>query len=363
MKKLLSLTLAVVMVLGMTTVAFAADAKVSTDIDDWGFDYKNAANSGDGGEGTVLDVANVNPDGTARVYLWAKRYTYDPVDKKDVLDNTMSPVVKSDKITISVSKKTGSEGLGNISLDYDSKDGKQAFIKIKGAKYWVSTKDDVDFEINVGLKTNGNSVKDGGKNAKLEITGTFLNGTSDLEIDADMEEVEVEKLEIFRWKAIEYNKGIEFVVTEDVSLFSRVFANKKYYVNFDETPGDADVALMDQYKDIENFIEFKTIGMSSSEVQFNYGDNMYAYTVDADGALVYVGRTNDLLPYYNKYFVSNKELALPVAEAEEPVEEPVEEPAAVEPEVPADTDNDKGGGDDVAEAPSEANNYNPGTGR
>lgn len=354
MKKLLSLTLAVVMVLGMTTVAFAAP-KLSQKEKDWEFEVGSTSYGFD----DVIELGDLNPnaydDATQGIYLNAEA-----APGSGDGTGTANPVVKSDKVTISVSKKSGSAGIKDVELKYDSAKNGAAYIRVTGAKYWVSTKADMDFELNISFKVDGKAVKNGSKTSKLEVTGTFKNGGEEV-VDADTEDVEIDKESNFRFKADEYNKGLEFIINDDVSLISRVFAGKKYYVNYDENPDDAAVAVLDQYKDIANYIEFKTVGMSTAEVQFNYADNMYAYTVDADGNVVYVGRTNDLLPYYNRYFVSNKELALPVAE--EPVEEPVEEPTPVEPEVPADTDNDQGGGDDVAEAPSEANNYNPGTGR
>lgn len=375
MKKLLSLVLAVAMVLGMTTVAFAADNDITTG------NYKIIEQ-----QDLVWDSSDTPPFAvpTAQAIDNAEFYDNDHViaydDDQEVFyfpilysaDAGTTPFAPIEKgtalardldVTAKVRVSSGSNAIEKVNTGYvkikDTKtpspaaDKEVLAVRVYVSETLVSVKD-LDFKAIVTLYSDGKKIKD----SEVTIEGNVENYVQeDLDSDYDGESVSIEDGYVF--EVIEYIKDLEIEVTEEISLQGRFF-KKDYYVNYTQEPSNADADLIAKY-DVENFYEFQTINIGGdTKVKFDYSDSLYAYTTDEEGALVYVGRTKEALPFYSKYFIATKELDLPAAE-EPAVEEPtVEEPVVEE---PADLGNETDGGDEVAEAPSEANNFNPGTGR
>ena len=327
MKKLLSLVLAVIMVLGLTTVAFAApEAK-----------YLNEANYE-----ITLKSTSTDFDGSApgtEIDYWIK------FKDADVAGSTFEYIKKGSKeakLSVSLKKSSGAAAIDSASIKYDSNN---CYVRLTLADPFVSTKE-VDWKAVLTFSYDNRKIKNLVQ-LEQEVFGSILNDVETVDSDSDI--VYADETPVI--EADEYNKNLEVALNDDISFFARVFAGKKYYAYLNEEPDDAAVAIMDKYLSIVNYAEFKQIGFSSADVAFNYSDNMYAYTTNSDGALVYVGRTNDTLPYNDRYYISSSELD---------ILEDVEEPELTDGEVD-DTETADGGGDVVA--PSPDNNYNPGTGR
>ena len=337
MKRVLSLVLAVVMVLGLTTVAFAADEKTARQ------NYKNYIFGTINTAGTTVTEGNLPvwethaPGAELKVYIGFSNGLI--ASTTPGVPTTASPIKKTDshKLGVNLNKKAGAAGIDSASIEFDS--NKNAYVELTLSDPFVSTKS-IEWEALLTITYDGKRVKD----AAFTLDGELENPSE--EVNKDDEEFYAEDAPVLDVK--ETNNKLEVILNDDVSLISKVFAGKKYFASINDEPDDAAVAIMDKYRDIVNFAELKTVGLSSSTVKFNYSDNMYAYTTDTDGNLVYVGRTNESLPYYNRFFISAKELEIAVEEPDVAPED-------------GDTETPETGGDTIAPTPD--NNYNPGTGR
>ena len=214
-----------------------------------------------------------------------------------------------------------------------------AYIEIEFVDPFVSTSSK-DFELTAYLRANKSQT-----GIEYVMSGTFanLNQTVD-EGDDYVYGVD--------YRVITANANIKKIEVEldyGLTITTRMVDGRRYYGHVSTDPTTADEAIMDKYPTIEEVYNLKTIGLNPTGdvVRFD-DDSMFAYTLDANGDLVYLGKTAAALPYFTKYFLSTKALDLP-EEAEEPVEDVIG----------PDTDNAVTGGDDVVVANA---NDNPGTG-
>lgn len=324
MKKVLSLVLAVVMVLGMTTAAFAADATYSKGDLYLGLSGKNP------------DLDEIRPDDEVRLYILRKS------DDKGVT----KAEIKDSKITAKVKASSGSAVLDKTEIKYENG---LAYVNVVFKEVYATTKD-IDYEYTVYLQYNKTRDSD----SDYDLIGTFANEIQ--EIDEDDEYVYVGDVPVV--KALDYNKKIEVDLGSGVSIFARMFEDKKYYGYVSQEIKDEDAEVTSQYPDIDTVYYLSTIGLSGSGdvVKFDLDDNMYVYTKDENGSLVYLGRSNTLVPYYTRYYLAVKELN--VASTTTPNDDDDNNDDIPTPGNDGTTGNSDTGGDDVPENV----NDNPGTG-
>ena len=313
MKKALSLVLAVLMVLGMTSVAFAALSKADLQAFD-----RTAAN-------VALQLPTIEdeyyPGDKIKIYIQALGDT----EPKQNIDKSAVDYLK---LTAQVKVAGSNTYIKNTSpaIKYDS--AKEAYFEIEFIKPFVSTSSK-DVEITAYLRANKSQLD----HTNEEISTTFKNRGQNVTADDDY---------VF---GVDYRvitadgnvKKIEVELDYGVTITTRMTDGKKYYGHVSMDPTAADEAIMGQYPTIVEVYSLKTINLNPAGDVVRFADDaMFAYTTDADGNLVFVGRTNKALPYFTKYFLSTTELDLPVAEVEEPVEDVV-------PDVVVDNANDNPG--------------------
>jgi len=157
-----------------------------------------------------------------------------------------------------------------------------------------------------------------------------------------------------RFEVMEFIPSTEIeLVDSDAVIHTRLFAGWKY-VFMNNQPNATAESVMNAFPQVEEVRMLHTTGIpDSARVQFDFDDNLWIYTLapgagSGGPAITLLGRSRDMLPLVEYYFIADREIAVaPIA--------PVEPPAEAAP--PATTPETGGG----ASAPNA--NWNPGTGR
>jgi len=377
MKKVLSLALVLVLVLGMGTMASAAvgsNEKVYKDgtsaifgvyVDDDGVSaipynskpYYYAAK--DGGGLSTIEAADVNAQDVekTRTMWFTIDFTDCQVKGKTTDKIATSGLTKSDfsasKITLKTVVKKGSAAIDVIELD--TKDDER-MVKFKLNDTLKSNNTDgVDYEAQFYLIVDGRHWN----NKAVTVSGTLIN--EDEEIDSDYGDyVYMGDGSII--KATSYIKSIECDLDAGVSVFAKMFKDKKYWAVATTDDDDNDNAVMDKYG-FDTVYHLKNVNLAAVADYVLLGDedsSTYVYAVvntkndlygSGDGlTLKYVGKGDSKLPYADTYYLSTKQID--VEEIDEPIDD--EEITSDVPE----TSEDLGGDDSY---PANVND-NPGTG-
>ncbi|MFV0400912.1 MAG: hypothetical protein ACK5LX_09895 [Oscillospiraceae bacterium] len=335
MKKVLSLVLAVVLVLGVASVAFGGPAVTKSNIV-----LGRSVTGGLVDSGDYYMPNDVRPGDDGIIFY---------IFTEDGSGN-LTHVVKGDtdakKLGAQVRATEGGSVINrDVSVKYESAaKGGFAYVEFTFVDEFVSTKDQ-DFSAKLYLTFDKSRVAE----TEIEISGTFGNEVEN--VDEYDDYVYLGDTHVVEADA--YIRSIQVDLGQNVSIWTRMFEGKKYYGAVSQEVKAEDEAVLAKYPDIDTVYYLKTINLNATgdTVAFDMDTNMYVYVQDADGNLVFLGRSADKLPYYTKYFLSAKELDVEAVTTEpgdttEPGESPEEPPIT--------------GGDD---APAENVNDNPGTGR
>lgn len=334
MKKVLSLVLAVVLVLGVASVAFGATVTKTNVV------LGRSVTGGlvDSGDFYMADTVRPGADGII-FYIFTD-------DGTGVLTHVTKQDTDSKKLGAQVRATEGGSVINrDVKVEYENASkGGFAYVEFKFVGEFISTKDQ-DFSAKLYLTFDKSRLGD----TEIEISGTFGNEVQN--VDEYDDYVYVGDTHVVEADA--YIRNIQVDLGQNVSIWTRMFEGKKYYGDVSQEVKAEDEAVLAKYPDIDTVYYLKTINLNATgdTVAFDMDSNMYVYVQDADGNLVFLGRSADRLPYYTKYFLSAKELDVEAAVVEpgdttEPGETPEEPPIT--------------GGDD---APAENVNDNPGTGR
>lgn len=338
MKKVLSLVLVAVLAIGMSVVGFAAPStKVTgfkgTDtlvtaadaVGDYEFDELYAYTA----QKTVLDLTKIVYEG----------------DDADVAAGALTTkMLTKGKVTVRTRYSKGKEAIDEVKLNTKDKT-----VEVKFKKEHVSTKD-LDFEFTVYLLFNGKGETTDG----ITFTGTFTNPTEEFDKDTDY----IYLADKINAKATENIRGVEIELGNGVKMMDmRLTSGKKYYgtATTETTDAQEDLRVENGFNEVYTL---KTVGLSTTgnyvKIDLSKSDYVYGYE---NGEFTFVGMGNELLPYYNEYYVSTTEKDFGGA-AEEP-----EEPGEIEePDDGDDGEEDLGLGGDADEVASNNANFNPGTG-
>lgn len=337
MKKVLSLVLAAAMATAMGVSTFAAETWKAKEMkDNLTLGYSGATSVGSIAYGDINPMDEV----VLKFNLKEAMFVADK-DKGPFVGNKgnlSSAEIRASKIDVRSQIKGGSKVIKDIKLN--TKDGR---VEVKFVTEFVSTKEQ-DVEVFVYLTIDGKRQDDYG----VTITGTVEN--TEVSVYKDYDYVDLAKGYVA--VAEEFVPKIEVDLGNGVSIFTKLFKDKKYYGTATRDADQADDVVFAKYPDIDNVVTLKTVGLNSTgdivKLATDYSD-YYVYDKDMN----YLGQSKEMLPYSTKYYLANKKLDVASA-SEEPSE--VTEPATEEPVA---ISNPASGGDETV--PNI--NANPGTGR
>lgn len=321
MKKVLSMLLAVMLIIGLTPAVFAAPTS----------GYKLGTETS---TGQVGGTDEYRPD--SAIWIQIVDANGNAVTKKEI---------KEKKIDVKVRTTKGSKIVRDVKVDYKNLTDtagqivtrEAAFVRIRTIEKFVSTKE-MDFELTVFLTENKERLTE-----EKQVSGVFKNAETTV-TDSD-DYVYLGNTPVV--EAEEYIKSIEVEIGDGVTIFTKMFEGKRYYGHAEQDIKEADADITEAHPTIETIYYLETIGLNApaNRVVLDIDDaNMYVYNAN----LEFVGMSDERLPYSTKYYVSSAELDIADEEPEEP-----EEPEV--PKLPPNT-----GGDDL-DIPNA--NLNPSTGR
>lgn len=320
MRKVLALTLASAIAVGMTTAAFAASStKYVSMSENLTFGYSGTHTT------DTIDLGEIRADGLeVRFQLYSEMFNAaNGVTPPAAGTKLTASDIRSSKIVVRSQIKGGSKTVSNISIE-----NKTGSVIVEFVDEWVSTKEQ-DFEVFVYLTIDGKRNDEYG----AYIIGTMAN--PEIEIYSDYEYVDLSNGYVAA--AQEFVPRIEVDLGNGVSIFTKFFKDKKYYGIATREQDENALTVIAQHPDIDNVVTLKTVGLNSTgdvvRLDTDYSD-YYVY----DANLNYLGQSNEPLPYSTKYYLANK--TLNIVENEPEINEEEEE-------------------DDYLEN----NHMNPGTGR
>jgi hypothetical protein len=208
---------------------------------------------------------------------------------------------------------------------------KSTNVKIKFVEYYVAT-GDVDYELTVYLMIDGKRQND----YEVTISGNMDNTHRDVYADDDYFDGSQGEVA----DCVEYAKSVEFDLGQGVSIYTKMFKDKKYYGIVTRDADDAADVVFTKYPDVDSVYILKTIGLNSTADTVKLNNEISGDYFVYDANMNYLGKSNESLKYSTRYYLANKKLEV-ASDAAETEEE----------EVPEDT------------VPTPNVNDNPGTGR
>ena len=313
MKRILSVLLAVILGAGMTVAAFAANPRITEQT-------KALSN---------VDVGERGPG--YQIWLPLVMEAFDEAD----YDLTMQDV-RTNRITVRQNARRGAQAIASV--DIKENKNKVACILVTLADPFTSVQP-MDFETRLELYFNGKR-----QNLVTTVSGTLANKLD--EVFSDTEYIDLSGG--ITALAVENSRGVEAYLGNGVSVFVNMARNREYYGTATNIPDDNDIEVMNKFSDIEEALTLTTIGLNAEgkNVRIDAGRNYYVYSRN----MAYLGRSNDMLPYSTKYYLSSRELDVDDEEEDfedepevidELEEEPDDEP---EPYPDPDHDNPPSGG-------------------
>jgi hypothetical protein len=339
MKKVLSLVLALMMVVGMTTVAFAA----ADEFIDSKWEITGFAETLPTWKATGDDLDEANEESflpiTPAMFTWKwKGKGAAPGAAPDA-----NGKIRSSQLSKIGVRKVYQKGTANTIRDIvlqDAKGDNHARVRVRTVKFYTLTKD-TDVELKLALTFKGST------SGAPEYEYSFTIGNS-------KEIIEEGQTEAYSFGNIYLEadatvRNVQFQGDEDEHVFATktVVKGQKYYFNVSTDLTSSDEQIIADNPEVDSIYNVYQTNMANATVQFKNLDREF-FVYDADGKLL--GTTKDSkLPLASKYILTTAKVDFGGEEV--PVQEPIEEPT--EPEAPP-----MGGGE--VEAP--VNNYNPNTG-
>lgn len=262
-------------------------------------------------------------------------------DEDTTKRNLTSDEIQRNRIDFGTQVSGNSDTIKEIKLDRSKG---QIIMKLQDE--WVSTKY-ADLEVLIYLIIDGKRFDNKG----VLVTARLQN--PEILVYASHDRVDISKGYIAN--AVEFNEKIAVYVGNGATIHTKFFKDKLYYGITTRDADDAADIVFRQYKDVDNVLTFKVVGLNNTgdyvTLSTDYAD-YYVYDEDMN----YLGRGDEQLDYSAKFYLANKKLDIEGDEDDEYEEDtsdytaPSSQPA-VNPDM---------GGDSV-NTPNV--NANPGTGR
>lgn len=328
MKRFVSLLAAASLVAGTAAMGFAAP-KVTT-VGEGVFVSSIAYTSGDNYDvGSALgDVyEDFSPGETVNIYLDPTKFTGSELDFTPANGMSTKELANAG-VELRVGEGKNSNLIQNVSFkDQGINDKNVAYIQVKLTDNFTSTSSR-DFETTIYIyadKKRTQSIKVGGtlSNSSVEVSSSdkyiFLSPGEVLEATDSISEIEVE-------------------LSNDISIFTKMYKGKQYYASSSIDPSNADIDLMNQHPDIEMVYHLSSAGFeaAASKVKFNISDKLYVY----DGAGNYLGTTDsgERLAFADTYYLASKEVSFQANSSSSDGDSSVDEPL---PPIDGDSDIDE----------------------
>lgn len=346
MKRVLSLALAVVLVLGIAITGSAATVKITGINDSFSYYKLGASNNSLDKISSYTDFPDDQRcDQTYKLYLSPDEFTWDGT--APALGHFTTGQLSNAKITVKKKVTKGGDLIKSVELKTETVTmkgvpTKLVYIEVKTIEEFVSVSGK-DFDWTIYLAKNGSKQTQ----TEFQFTGTMKN--EETTVDTGDDEVNLSEGQYA--KAEGYIKAIKVDTGNGLYINAKMFEDKKYYAKSTQDITAADDEIIAKYPEIDTIYTLNTVNMNSAgnTVEFDIDEKYFVY--DADGK--YIGTTADKLPFSGKYYLATKKIDMGTEEAPEPTEEPtIDTPEPYEPPVVT-------GGDDV---PANVND-NPGTGK
>ena len=280
-RKIFSVMLAVLLLLSVQAAAFAANPKISAQTGDLDYSY---------------DIG----ERSAGYELWIKLDEAKFDDGVLTEEITMTDV-RSSKIDVHETIVSGKKAIGSVAIKGDS--NKLAHIVLTLADPFTGS-ESLEFDVKFVLSV------DGKKQSAYEMEVTGILAISETEIFSDTVYVNLTGGQV--GVAVENAKEVEFDLGNGVSVFARAAKGKRYSGSAALGPDERDLNIFDKYPDIEDAysLSANVFGDSAKVKLDTSGDVYFVY----DGDLEYLGKTSEMLPYSQKYYISPVELDVDTTE-------------------------------------------------
>lgn len=307
MKRILAFVTAVLMAATLSVSAFAAVSTVGTikDVDTKNFQaiLKDNADKQKMVQynKTAINYATManlptTADSEVRVYLTGNMFVDNAGGKISATASHVTRTqVRNGRIALRRSNSRNSKVIQEVALKYDNVG---SYVSIKFVEQYASLSD-LDYSITLYLTVNGE------RRPETTITVAGTMSADVLPVYADDDYVDLSGGRIA--EAAERVNNVEVDLGNGMSIFTSMFQNRKYYATCTTDATNADMRVINRYPGIASVYTVKTINMKQSgkPVQFNLNDTFYVYGSDGK----YLGTTESRLPYFTKYYLSEKKYA------------------------------------------------------
>lgn len=287
MKKILTVSLALVMMLcvSMMTFATAGAPKITGMAGPLSIGYSGSTDLGE--IHPIADSHIVTIDLIDTMFLWD--------DGGTGTGQQLTPSqIRENRLAV----RTGGSSKAIKDVSINNRDGR---IEVKFIDEHVSTKE-LDFTVDVYLTIDGKRQSDQG----ITFTGTLANPVIDIyagDAEANISDGTVAH-------AAEFNSKIEFDLGNDVTLATKLFKGKDYY-GVARLSHMEDKALNEKHPEIEMELILKTVGFGTGADTIHMGGQYSGYYV-YDDDLHFLGKADDSLAFRSKYYLSTKKLDVEV---------------------------------------------------
>lgn len=270
MKRIVSLLIAAILTIAMTATAFAANPKITTQIAELSGGYVGDAYPGQ------------------KIFLPFGKAAFEGA----TVDLTASDV-RTSNITVKHTVKAGPKAIESIDIKTSND---VAGVLVTLVDSYTSVKP-LDFEVVITLYINGKR-----QSHTTTVEGTLTNDQQYVDSGDDYIDLSDGSVAVCEGNVTK----IEAYLGENVSMFVRMVKGKSYAGVATTNPTDADIDMLVEYPDIVNIYTLTVDGLTGTGkiVQIDSTQTLYVY----DENLSYIGTTDSLLPFSNKYYVAEKKL-------------------------------------------------------